>query len=152
MWLNIQQLFFYSQTCWIGHLFKCATCVKAPAFNIPDQFLYDFVLYKSATFTWAPSASKCIPKTQFVLRMMTTYYLFNKVPRIKILIAHNHRQLNSNVNRSQSCVRKCVKLLVNTLGKPVCCHLSTPSRPTIYCVSHNLVCKAKIFFLSLKYF
>ena len=42
----------YSHICWISHLFKSATCVKAPALNIPDQFLNDFVLYKSATFTW----------------------------------------------------------------------------------------------------
>ena len=62
----------YSQTCWIGHLFKSATCIKVPALNIPDQFLYNFVLYKSATFTWAPSASKFIPKTHIVLHMTAT--------------------------------------------------------------------------------
>ena len=61
--------------CWIDHLFKSTTCVKAPALNIPNQFLYYFVLYKSATFTWAPSACKFIPKTQIVLQMMATYYL-----------------------------------------------------------------------------
>ena len=42
--------FTYSQTCWIGHLFKSAICVKAPALNIPYHFPYNFVLYKSATF------------------------------------------------------------------------------------------------------
>ena len=68
-------LWNYSQTCWIGQLFKSATCLKAPALNIPYQFLYDFVPYKSATFTWAPSANKFIPKTQIVLGMTATYYL-----------------------------------------------------------------------------
>ena len=54
---------------------ESATCIKAPAFNIPDQFLYDFVLYKHATFTLVPSARKFIPKMQIVLHMTATYYL-----------------------------------------------------------------------------
>ena len=62
---------------------ELATALRAPPLNIPGQFLYTFVLYKSATFTWAPSASKFIPKTQ--------------IP-VKILIAHNYWQLTSSVN------------------------------------------------------
>ena len=60
-----------------SNLLKSATCVKAPALNIPDQFLYKFVLF--------------IPKTH------CPPYDGHILP-VKILIAHTYRQLTWSVN------------------------------------------------------
>ena len=60
----------------MDHLYKSTTCVKAPVWNIPNYFLYELLLYKSATFINEISASNFIPKTHIVLRKTAVCYLY----------------------------------------------------------------------------
>ena len=78
MWGIFLEMFveWHSQNWWIGHLYKNATCVKAPVWNIPNYLLYELLLYKSAIFINETSASNFIPKTPIVLHKTAVHYLY----------------------------------------------------------------------------